>query len=292
MKKVVFSLDVEDWYHLDYFDRAECDESFSMLDGVDVYVDLMRELSLPSSFFVLGEIAEIKIDYFKHLVELGHDIGCHGWDHQRPLTMSLEMFREDLHRCTVAMEKINGSRGYGYRAPCFSLDRDRLDIIKDSGFTYDSSRIDFGNHSLYGSIEMFDYKKNTASIYQRDDFCEFEVSTYPVLSKKMPISCGGYLRIFPWTLTRELVRQYIKKNDLYVLYIHPFELSQLSLRNFPKSTSALTKFRFQYGRKKVVRRLKKLVHLLHSYGYEFTTFRAIQEELAAKELIKSREDVA
>ena len=291
MKRAVFSIDVEDWYHLDYFNRADCDESFSMLDGLHIYVELMRELSLPSSFFVLGELAEKRIDYFRHLVDEGHDVGCHGWDHQRPLTKSTETFREDLNHCAAAMKKINGSRGFGYRAPCFSLNRDRLDIVKDVGFSYDSSRIDFGNHSLYGSIEMSNFNKNTASVYQRDDFFEFEVSTYSILGKKIPISGGGYLRIFPWVLTRELVRQYLKKNDLYVLYIHPFELSQMSLNNFPKSTSALTKFRFQFGRKKVISRLKKLVNLLHSHDYEFTTFSAIREELLTQQSIDSKQGV-
>ena len=50
MKKAVLSLDVEDWYHLDYFDRYECDANNSLLDGLDVYVELLESLSLPSIF--------------------------------------------------------------------------------------------------------------------------------------------------------------------------------------------------------------------------------------------------
>ena len=38
-KVAVISIDVEDWYHLDYFDRSACDVSQSLLDGLDVYVD-------------------------------------------------------------------------------------------------------------------------------------------------------------------------------------------------------------------------------------------------------------
>lgn len=51
MKKVVLSIDVEDWYHLDYFDRHECDTNNSLLDGLDVYIELLESLSIPSSFF-------------------------------------------------------------------------------------------------------------------------------------------------------------------------------------------------------------------------------------------------
>ena len=41
MKKAVLTLDVEDWYHLDYFDRFECNTNNSLLDGLDEYVELL-----------------------------------------------------------------------------------------------------------------------------------------------------------------------------------------------------------------------------------------------------------
>jgi len=279
MKKVILSLDVEDWYHLDYFQRFECDESQSLLDGLDVYVDLLHELSLPSSFFVLGEIAETKIDYFKRLVELGHDVGSHGWDHRRPMTLSPKDFKTDLNRCSKAMREINGDSGFGYRAPCFSLDRERLNIVKELGFIYDSSRIDFGNHPLYGSIDMTGYNVEANYVYEKDGFIEFEVTTLPILGKNIPISGGGYLRLFPWTIMKQLVTRHLKKNDIYILYIHPFELSKLATPNVPNSTSSLTEFRFGHGRKQVVERLKTLVDLLRSNGYDFTTFKSLQEQI-------------
>lgn len=281
MKKVILSLDVEDWYHLDYFRRSECNTNNSLLDGLDVYVELLNELSLPSSFFVLGEIAEKKIEYFKDLVQLGHDIGSHGWDHQRPLTMTSDVFRDDISRCMSVMKEINGERGVGYRAPCFSLDRERLDIVKEIGFIYDSSRIDFGKHPLYGSLEMSGYNSDSNFIYRKDDFLEFEVTTLALLGKKVPISGGGYLRLFPWLLTKELVTRHLKKNDIYILYIHPFELSKLPTPIVPASTSLVTKFRFSHGRNQVVDRLKRLIDLLDSYDYEFTTFREIQEDITS-----------
>lgn len=282
MKKAVLTLDVEDWYHLDYFDRHECDTNNSLLDGLDVYVDFLKSLSLPSSFFVLGEIAESKIDFFKGLVKFGHDVGSHGWNHIRPMTLGIDEFRADLHRSRLVMKEINGERGFGYRAPCFSLDRERLDIVRDSGFAYDSSRIDFGNHPLYGSIDMHGYDKLSEAVYRSGEFMEFEATTLSVLGKNIPISGGGYLRLFPWLLMKTLISQYLKKNDLYVLYIHPFELSQLPVPAVPDSTTTLTKFRYSHGRNRVVDKITRLVELLRSNGYSFTTFSEIQKELNVK----------
>ncbi len=279
MKKAVLTLDVEDWYHLDYFDRRECNTNNSLLDGLDVYVELLESLSLPSSFFVLGEIAEAKISFFKDLVNSGHDVGSHGWNHIRPMTLGIDEFRGELHRCRDVMKEINGERGFGYRAPCFSLDRKRLDIVRDSGFVYDSSRINFGNHPLYGSIDMNGYDKLSEAVYRSGEFMEFEATTLSVLGKNIPISGGGYLRLSPWLLMKTLISQYLKKNNLYVFYIHPFELSHLPVPALPDSTTTLTKFRFSHGRNSVVDKIRRLVELLLSRGYSFTTFSEIQKEL-------------
>ena len=279
MKKAVLSLDVEDWYHLDYFDQSECDVNNSLLDGLDVYVELLESLSLPSSFFVLGEIAENKIDFFKGLVQSGHDVGSHGWDHRRPMTMGIDEFRADLNRSQHVMKEINGERRFGYRAPCFSLDRERLDIVRDSGFAYDSSRIEFGNHPLYGSVDMHGYDKVSGAVYRNGDFMEFEVTTLSVLGKNIPISGGGYLRLLPWFVMKTLVSHYLKKNNIYVLYIHPFELSKLPVPPVPKSTRTFTEFRYTHGRNTVVDKIARLIELLRSHGYSFTTFSEIQQEI-------------
>ncbi len=280
MKKAVLSIDVEDWYHLDYFNRNECDTNNSLLDGLDVYIELLESLSIPSSFFVLGEIADSRINFFKDLVKSGHDVGSHGWSHIRPMTLGIDEFRIELNRCRDIMKKINGERSFGYRAPCFSLDRERLDIVRDSGFAYDSSRIEFGNHPLYGSIDMHGYEKHSEAVYRNDDFLEFELTTLSVLRKNIPISGGGYLRIFPWFLMKKLVSQYLKTNNIYVLYIHPFELSKLEIPPMPPSTSTLTKFRYTYGRDKVKEKIIRLIKLLDDNGYTFTTFSEIQKDIS------------
>ena len=46
MKNVaVLSMDIEDWYHLDYFDSIECNKSYSMLDGLDNYCRIFSNQS-------------------------------------------------------------------------------------------------------------------------------------------------------------------------------------------------------------------------------------------------------
>ena len=128
MKQAVLSLDIEDWFHLDYFQRERCDQSYSLLDGVENYVSLIESLELKSSFFVLGELADSLGPRLKDLHNRGHDVGCHGWSHRRPLTMSLPEFEQDLAMSKQAVCAASGQEQIGYRAPCFSLDLSLIHI--------------------------------------------------------------------------------------------------------------------------------------------------------------------
>jgi len=279
MKYAVLSLDIEDWYHLDYFAGKTCDRSYSMLDGLDVYQQIIESHNIPSSFFVLGEIAQSLKTVLRNLVDKGHDVGSHGLRHIRPLTMNLADFDSEVISCKNTLEDILDRPVIGYRAPCFSLDRKRLDILKKAGYQFDSSRIKFGDHPLYGDLNMDGFKENSQAIYSKDEFFEFEISTLPLAQKQIPVSGGGYLRIFPWIIMKNLLKIYLEQNSFFTLYIHPFELSNLSNPDFPKDISLPNKFRFTLGRSSVLRKLNSLIELIRENGYEFTTFSALREKM-------------
>ena len=193
--------------------------------------------------------------------------------------MDMDAFASEAKSCKENLEDILGNSVMGYRAPCFSLDRKRLDILKEVGFKLDSSRIKFGDHPLYGDLNLEGFRENSQAIYSLDDFFEFEVSTQPILGKQVPVSGGGYLRIFPWRIMRRLVEKYLKNNSFFTLYIHPFELSSLANPEFPRETAMRNKIRFSKGRSTVVKKLNSLIALLRKNGYQFTTFTALREKM-------------
>jgi polysaccharide deacetylase family protein (PEP-CTERM system associated) len=278
MKYAVLSMDVEDWYHLDYLDRSRCDLSRSLLDGLDVYHEWLEAEGVPSSFFVLGELAAGLQTPLRQLAAGGHDIGSHGWNHVRPMTMTPAAFLADLRRARETLEDVLGVAVPGYRAPCFSLDRVRLDTVWQAGHVYDSSRICFGAHALYGDIDMQGYDRLGTHVYRRGRCVEFEVSTLEVAGRRIPVAGGGYLRLIPWALMHPLLRRYLAGHDLYVLYIHPFELSPQALPPVPAATSRLTRVRMSRGRAAVAGRLKQLLALLRREGFAMTTFAALYRE--------------
>ena len=269
----VLSMDVEDWYHLDYLSGLAPDRSSSMLDGLDVYLSLLKRHSIRTTFFVLSELAEHLGGTLRAMASAGHEIASHGVAHKRPLQMAVDEFADDLRQSKAALENVVQRPVEGFRAPCFSMDRTRLEEVRKAGYTYDSSRIDFTGHPLYGSLDVGDFDAVVPGHAVQRGFHEFEVSTLPVLGKRLPVSGGGYLRIAPWAIMRPLVQSYVNRHPLYVLYIHPFELSPRPLPAAAENLSLPQRLRFGLGRAGVVKKLEKLIRLLKHDGFSFATFR-------------------
>lgn len=272
MRTAVLTMDIEDWWHLDYIDRCRADREYSMLDGLAVYRDVLERHGIRSSYFVLGELIGPLQRELRELDAAGHDVGAHGWDHQRPLTMAPQAFLRDVVRSRQVLEAALGRPVLGYRAPCYSLDRQRLELLGEAGYVYDSSRIDFSDHPLYGTIDLAGFEQPAPCVFRKEGFLEFQVTTLGIAGKQVPISGGGYLRIFPWALMRRWIQRYLRSQQLYVLYIHPFELSQRPAPRFPSATTWRQQLRFGIGRSGVRRRLELLIELLQENGYEFATF--------------------
>ena len=269
----VLSMDVEDWYHLDYFSGLTPDRSSSMLDGLDVYLSLLERHSIRTTFFVLSELAEHLGSTLRAMAAAGHEIASHGVAHKRPLKMTVSEFGADLRQSKATLENVLQQSVEGFRAPCFSMDRTRLEEVRKAGYTYDSSRIDFTGHPLYGSLDVDDFDAVASGHVEQRGFHEFEVSTLSMLGKRFPVSGGGYLRIAPWAIMRPLIQSYVNCNPLYVLYIHPFELSPRPLPAAAAKLSFPQRLRFGLGRSGVARKLEKLVRLLKHDGFSFVTFR-------------------
>jgi polysaccharide deacetylase family protein (PEP-CTERM system associated) len=282
MKYAVLTMDIEDWYHLDYIDSFQSNKNYSLLDGVDVYCQILDDYNIPSSFFVVSEIAKSISSTLNTLVNQKHEIACHGPDHIRPANITPNKFYNELKKSKIIIEDLTGTSIEGYRAPCFSIDRPKLDLVKKAEFLYDSSRINFTAHPLYETLNMDGYETVKNNIFRLNKFFEFELSTLPIFGKNIPVSGGGYLRLLPWGISKRLIKSYLSKNEIYILYLHPFELSKKMNPNFPINTSFGNRLRFKTGRKSVSKKLIKLINLLKNNEYSFTTFSLLRKELLKK----------
>ncbi len=275
MKKyAILSMDVEDWYQSYHFD-GDIDKSVTVLDGLDTALRILRQRGIPGSFFVLGEIADQLKDTLRRMDRDGHDIACHGWEHVRPLSMAPEDFRRQLVRAKAALEDVLGHGVSGYRGPYFAMDDERLDIVREAGFRYDSSKLKQQKSDKYGEMALAGFTEVSPCVYEKDGFVEFEVSTQRVGGMNMLLG-GGYLRMLPWAFMRWMLGRYLRTGKPYVLYIHPLDLSAAAIPR--RKDMGLSKaLRMHVGRRGMARRLEKTLALLEAYGYEFTTFERLRQ---------------
>jgi polysaccharide deacetylase family protein (PEP-CTERM system associated) len=275
MKKyAVLTLDVEDWYHLDYFSSIEVSKSYSMLDGLTNFLEIVDEFHIKSTLFTLSDVVSVVKSDLLSAIDEGHEVASHGMSHKRPLTISKDAFIKDIEYSKKNIEDSLSVEVLGYRAPCFSINNNLLEALKNTGHQYDSSMINFGSHPLYGCINPNSFIKIMDNIYQDGTFTEFELPTTNLFSRNIPISGGGYLRIFPWHVMKILISNYLFSHQTYFLYIHPFELSNKSPLSVD-TAGVLNNFRFRYGQGRTPNKLIKLIKLLKANGYEFVTFKSL-----------------
>ena len=273
-KIAVFSIDVEEWYHLEYFKNSKTDKKKSVMDGLHTFIKIVDKHNIKASFFIVGELIQTLKKTIKNLDIQGHDIGLHSYFHKRPVVQNINEFIKDTKDTISEMKSILPNNSFGYRSPCFAIDRERLDEVIKLGIQYDASKIIQKEHPLYVNLDLDGFEKQERDIYKKDFFKVFEVSTIKFLGVNIPIAGGGYLRIIPWPIYIWLLKKYLKESTFINFFIHPFELSSMNF-DLPENTTYLTKFRYNYKRNKVEKRLNRIIELLKENDYNFKTFSQI-----------------
>ena len=277
-KYAAITMDVEDWYTNDYF--LECkgtDSNYHMLDGLDVLVQLLSDNHIPATFFTLTEVLPFVGKSLVEAEKMGSEVAVHGYTHNRPLTMELDEFRNQIIKAKGLVEDCVGHECIGYRAPTYAINDEHLDIIRELGFKYDSSKVAHSLNPHYGTLNLPTFTEIQKNIWADKDFCEFGISTEEFMGKRFPIG-GGYIRMLPWSFNVHQLKKYTDDGSFYIFYIHPFELSSKSVPKVSDS-SFTSKIRANVGRNGCDKKIQKIIDLLKSRGYEFTTLGSLREKV-------------
>ena len=226
----VFSVDVEDYFHVQAFANrirpAEWEQYESrVVQNTLRIVDLLDRHQTRGTFFVLGWVAERFPELVKQIHKAGHEIGCHSYWHQLVFGQTPEAFREDLRRATQILENIVGEPVTAYRAPSFSITGDSLwalDILVEEGYRIDSSIFPV-RHDTYGIPEV----NPAPHVIHRatGDIFEFPPAVRCKRFANIPVAGGGYFRIYPYRLTTHWLANVNRKEGRpFVFYIHPWEV--------------------------------------------------------------------
>jgi len=240
------SIDVEDYYQVSAFEPVVPYNTWGQFESrvernTKVLLDVLDETSTYATFFVLGWVAERHPDLVKDIQARGHEVASHGYKHQRVYTQSPANFQEETKKSKMILEDIIGQAVNGYRAASYSITQESLwalDILIEEGFSYDSSIFPVW-HDRYGipNAERFSHHIQR----ERGTIQEFPLSTLQFGKMNVPIGGGGYLRLFPYALTRWAIHRLNKMEaQPAIVYLHPWEVDPDQPRI---QGSVLSKFR-------------------------------------------------
>jgi polysaccharide deacetylase family protein (PEP-CTERM system associated) len=225
----IFSVDVEDWFHiLDIHSAPALADWSSMPSRVERnfyhLLELFSTKNVRTTCFFLGWVGE----RFPHLVReaaaQGHEIASHGYAHRLAYQMSAHEFYTDANRSRQILEDISGSPVWGYRAAGFSQNEESpwfFDQLSKAGYYYDASvfpakRCHGGMHTALrspyvvggGDSQLVEFPMTVAG-WDKKPTCFFG---------------GGYLRLFPYWLIRKMAHQVLADGRPVIFYVHPREI--------------------------------------------------------------------
>jgi peptidoglycan/xylan/chitin deacetylase (PgdA/CDA1 family) len=176
---------------------------------------LLERHGIPASFFIPGFTAERHPDILREMIARGHEVGHHGYLHERPDFVDEDEEERIMVRGLEVLESITSVRPVGYRSPAWELKPTSPALLKKYGFLYDSSLM--GDDEPY----LIDAGPGEQLLeipvqWINDDWPHFGFCSVPPLGNGI----SSPQKVFEvWS---EEFAGYYEYGGCYVLTLHPF----------------------------------------------------------------------
>lgn len=259
--KNAMTVDVEDYFQVSAFEGHIKKNDWDSLEcrvrgNTEKILNIFNETNVKATFFMLGWVAERYPDLVRLIVDNGHELASHGYDHTRVIHQNQKEFRSDVEKTKKILEDLAGIAVKGYRAASYSITKDNLwalDILQETGHEYSSSIYPV-KHDLYGipDAPRFAFRVKEGGIL------EVPITTLRLFNRNFPGGGGGFFRLLPYSVSRWIYRRLNNKDkEPGIFYFHPWEIDPGQPRQ--TNITARTKLRHYLNLDKTEDRLKSLL---------------------------------
>ena len=227
----ILGIDFEEWFHPELIqDHIQKEQKIpKVINGIEKILELLRKKETSATFFVVGELLEMKPELIDLILDNGHEIGFHTMKHTRIDRIG---FQDEFRNEIEIFKKLTNNKSKGFRAPSFSLNEKSswlIDVLEEYNYEYDSSVVP-AKTNLYGlpNAEKKPYRISSKSLLKNSihaKIMEFPLLTTSFLGKVIPAGGGFYLRTLPMRVIKNAIKNYESKNIPAVFYIHSWELT-------------------------------------------------------------------
>jgi peptidoglycan/xylan/chitin deacetylase (PgdA/CDA1 family) len=109
--------------------------------GLPRLLDVYAKHDIKCTFYITGEMADLVPEAVELILEYGHDIGCHGYDHSPDRALDLMSLDEQTLELKKAKDVIEGIAGRisDFRAPALRINEYTIQALEKTKFNTDSS---------------------------------------------------------------------------------------------------------------------------------------------------------
>jgi polysaccharide deacetylase family protein (PEP-CTERM system associated) len=261
VKAFLASFDIEDWFHPENIGPRLGGRDWDSLEGrvernTNELLDLLGELGVKSTFFVLGWVARRYPALVRRIADEGHEVASHTDMHQKLWSLSRDEVTQELTRSRDSLEQLTGTRVLGVRAPNFSISDDVLDAMAEAGYWYDSSYFSVRAHGTYGRISS-EIDPDVPVVEIRPGLLELPMSRLRVGRVALPWSGGAYFRFIPYRVFRAGVATRLRRRSWFMFYLHSWEFDRDEVP--PPNLSYPRRLRSYAGRDRMRADLRRLL---------------------------------
>lgn len=219
----ILTFDIEDWFHILDNPLTKFPKNWSNFPsrieyGLNQILEIVENNDISATFFVLGWIAEKYPNLVRKISEKGYEIGSHTHLHQLIYNQTPHTFKSDIYRSISTIENCIGKKVISFRAPGFSITKKNkwaFEVLSEAGIKIDCSV--FPANRAHGGMPKYTHAKPSIIKYNNIEIKEFPINSVNFMGKPLIFSGGGYFRILPYCIIREL-----SKNSEYIMtYFHP-----------------------------------------------------------------------